>query len=258
MAAPHSKVLRFGVIQGGKIVEERVLPARTDITIGTSTRNTIIVPQSNLPATFTVFAWKGDRYLLCFEEGMDGRIQGPQGASELGALVTQGLAKREGRVHTVPVSEDQRGKVVLGEVTLLWQFVAPPPEAPRPVLPKEAKGNHFKSMDRLFATVLALSFLFHGGVYVALANTKPPPEVTLEEIPDRYAKVLIPDKLPAPPVEKKEETKVVVEERKPEEKKSEGDGKKGDKKAESAEQAAARKAAHAAAVANAVQSKGML
>jgi len=258
MAASQSKVLRFGVIQGGKIVEERVLPARSDITIGTSTRNTIIVPQSNLPASFTVFAWKGDRYLLCFEDGMDGRIQGPQGATDFGALVSQGLAKKEGRGHVVSVSEDQRGKVVLGEVTLLWQFVTPPPEAPRPVLPKEAKGNHFKSMDRLFVTMLLVSFLFHGGVMVALANTELPAEVTLEEIPDRYAKVLIPDKLPAPPVEKKEEPRAGSEDKKPEETAKKADTKKTDKPSETPEQAAARKAARAAAVAKAVSSKGML
>jgi TonB family protein len=256
MAASQSKVLRVGVIQGGKIVEERVIAARQPVTMGTATRNTIIVPQSNLPASVTVFTWQGDRYLLCFEDGMDGRIQGAQGAADFGALVAQGLARKEGRGHAVPVGEDQRGKIVLGEVTLLWQFVTPPPEAPKPVLPREAKGNHFKSMDRLFVSALVISFLLHGGAYVALANTELPPELTLEEIPDRYAKVLIPDRIPAPPVEKKEEPKPGAEEKKPEEsKKAE---KKGEKAAESAEQVAARKAARAAAVAKAVSSKGML
>ncbi|MBK9519023.1 MAG: AgmX/PglI C-terminal domain-containing protein [Anaeromyxobacter sp.] len=259
MAAQQHKVLRIGVIQGGKIVEERIIPARQSITLGTSAKNTIVVPQSNLPASVTVFAWQGDRYHLWFEQGMDGRIQGPQGAADFGALVSQGLAKKEGRGHSVPVGEDQRGNVVIGEVKLLWQFVTPPPEAPRPVLPREAKGNHFKSMDRLFVTLLALSFLVHGGAYVALANTELPPEVTLEEIPDRYAKLLIPDRLPAPPVEAKEEAKAGSEEKKPDEGEAKkGEPKKGDKTAETAEQAAARKAARAAAVAKAVSSKGML
>lgn len=259
MAAQQHKVLRIGVIQGGKIVEERIIPARQSITLGTSAKNTIVVPQSNLPGSVTVFAWQGDRYHLWFEQGMDGRIQGPQGAADFGALVSQGLAKKEGRGHSVPVGEDQRGNVVIGEVKLLWQFVTPPPEAPRPVLPKEAKGNHFKSMDRLFVTLLALSFLVHGGAYVALANTELPPEVTLEEIPDRYAKLLIPDRLPAPPVEVKEEAKAGSEEKKPDEGEAKkGEPKKGDKTAETAEQAAARKAARAAAVAKAVSSKGML
>jgi outer membrane biosynthesis protein TonB len=252
MDARQAKVLRVGVIQGGKIVEERVLPARVSVTIGTGPKNTIVVPQSDLPASFEVFSWQGDRYLLHFRKAMDGRIQGPQGAADFGALVSQGLAEGQGGEYQVPVKDDQRGKLVLGEVTLLWQFVTPPPEAPKPVLPKEAKGNHFRSMDRLFVTVLALSFLVHTGVYVALANTELPKEVTLEEIPDRYAKVLIPEKLPEPP--KVEEKKAeVVTEAKVEEKKAEPE-----KKAETAEQTAQRKAARAAAVAKAVQSKGIL
>jgi hypothetical protein len=258
MAAPQSKVLRLGVIRGGKIVEERVLPAHHPVTVGTLARNTIVVPASNLPDTFTAFTIHGGAYHLCFEGGMEGRVQDDQGSVELSALVEQGKARREGKGHAVPVTESQRGRLTIGEVTLLWQFVVPPPEPPRPVLPPNARANRFKSMDRLFATLLTISFLVHGGLYAALANTSLPPEVTIEEIPDRYARVLIPDRLPVPPVEKKEEPKASVNERKVEEKKPEGDARKAEKKAETSEQVATRKAARAAAVAKAVQSKGML
>jgi outer membrane biosynthesis protein TonB len=256
MAAQQPKVLRVGVIQGGKIVEERILPARQPVTIGRSPRATIVVPQSDLPASFQLFSCQGDRYLLNFEEPMEGRIQGPQGASELGALVEQGAAKQSGKTFTLPLREDQRGKVVLGEVTVLFQFVAPPPEAPKPVLPREAKGNHFKSMDRTFVTLLTASLLVHGSCYGVLASTEVPKELTLEEIPDRYAKLLIPERVPEPPPPPPEKTAAPAETAKApeEEKKPQGE----EKKRASAEQEAARKAARAAAVAKAVQSKGML
>lgn len=256
MAAQQQKVLRIGVIQGGKIVEERVLPARQPVSIGSATRNTIVVPQSDLPASHQIFAWQGEKYLLCFGDGMEGRIQGPQGAADFGALISQGVANKQGQGYAVPVREDQRGKVVLGEVTVLWQFVTPPPEAPKPVLPKEAKGNHFRSMDRLFATVLTISFLVHGGAYVALAATELPAEQTLEEIPDRYAKILIPERIQAPPPKKEEAKTEAAAEVKAEEPKKEA-GKK-ERAPKSSEQLAAEKAARAAAVAKAVQSKGML
>lgn len=253
MAAQQGKVLRIGVIQGGKIVEERVLPARQPVSIGTSSRNTIVVPQSKLPASFQVFACQGDRYTLLFEDGMEGRIQGAQGsATDLSALVSQGHAKEAAGGYAVPVREDERGKIVLGDVTLLWQFVAPPTEAPRPVLPKEAKGNHFKSMDRLFVSVLVGSFLLHSGAYVALANTELPKEVTLEEIPERFAKVLIPEKLPTPPKAEEKKPDAVAEAQPAAKKEPEK------KPADSPEQTAAKKAARSAAVAKAVQSKGIL
>jgi len=256
MAAQQSKVLRLGVIQGGKIVEERILTARQAVTIGTGPRNTIVVPVSNLPESFTAFTLHGDAWHLCFEEGMEGRVQDDRGSTDLATLVAQGKAGKEGKAHAVPVAETQRGRLTIGEVTLLWQFVPPPPEAPRPVLPPDARGNHFRSMDRLFVTVLAFSLLVHASAYVALASADLPPEVTIEQIPDRYAKLLVPDRTPAPPVEKAEEAKGPSEETKVEEKKA--DAKKTEKKAESAEQAAANKAARAAAVAKAVQGKGML
>jgi outer membrane biosynthesis protein TonB len=254
-AGDTHKVLRIGVIQGGKIVEERVLPARQPVTVGSASRNTIAVAKSELPESTLVFSCRGDRYELHFGERTEGRIQGPQGSADFGALVSQGLANQQQGQYAVAVNDDQRGKIVLGDVTLLWQFVDPPVEAPKTVLPREARGRHFSSLDKLFGTVLVVSFALHTGAYVALANTEVPKELTLEEIPDRYAKVLIPERLPkppAPPEEKKAEK--LAEEKKPvEEKKAEEQ-----KKAESPEQVAAKKAARTAAIAKAVQSKGIL
>jgi outer membrane biosynthesis protein TonB len=256
MAAQQAKVLRVGVIQGGKIVEERILPSRLPVTIGTGAKNTIVVPLSNLPDSFTAFTIHGDAYHLCFEEGMDGRVQDDHGSMALAALVSQGKARKEANGYALPVTESQHGRLTLGEVTLLWQFVPPPAEAPRPVLPPNARGNRFKSMDRLFASVLAVSFVVHGSAYVALAGADLPPEVTIEQIPDRYARLLVPDRGLPPPVEKKGAR--ASDEKKAEEKKPAPDARQDGKQAESAEQAAARKAAHAAAVSRAVQGKGML
>ncbi|HEX9051741.1 MAG TPA: AgmX/PglI C-terminal domain-containing protein [Anaeromyxobacter sp.] len=253
-AGDTHKVLRIGVIQGGKIVEERVLPARQPVTVGSGSRNTIALAKSELPESTLVFSWHGDRYELHFAERTEGRIQGPQGSADFGALVSQGLASRQRDRYAVAVNEDQRGKIVLGDVTLLWQFVEPPVAAPRTVLPKEARGGHFASLDKLFGTVLVVSFALHTGAYVALANADVPKELTLEEIPDRYAKLLIPERLPKPPTppEERKPEKAAEEKRPAEEKKAE------EKKAESPEQVAAKKAARTAAIAKAVQSKGIL
>jgi TonB family protein len=156
------------------------------------------------------------------------------------------------------VNDDQRGKLVIGEITLLWQFVAPPAEVPRPELPKEARGAHFKSLDRLFTVVLAVSFLLHSGAYIALANTDVPSrEVTLEEIPDRYARVLLPERLAKPPEQKKDEKKKVDAPVDPD-KKEKVEKAEEKKPAENPEQVAQKKADRAAAVAKAVQSKGLL
>jgi outer membrane biosynthesis protein TonB len=253
MAAQQAKVLRVGVIRSGKIVEERVLPLRQSVTIGSSPRNTIVIQGSNLPASVPLFAWQGEKCLLAFAPGVQGRIQGPQGEADLPALVAQGLAAKQGASYVVAIREDQRGKLMLEDVTLLWQFVTPAPEAPRPTLANVAKGNHFQSMDRLFVTVLLISLAIHSGFYVAMAATSlPDKELTLEEIPDRYARVLIPERKPEPVVPVEKPTEVGAEAKvEPVEKKPEPEKKGG-------EQGPEGKAAHAAAVAKAVQSKGIL
>jgi len=252
MATQPHKVLRIGVIQGGRIVEERVIRSRVPVTIGTSPRNTFVVPQSNLPESFALFTLHGDQYFLTFEEGMQGRVQGDHGTADFGALLSQGVAQRQGSRYVVPLREDQHGKVLLGEVTLLWQFVVPPPEAPRPVLPEAARGNRFRSMDRLFVAVLVVSLVLHISAYVALARTPSREEVTLEEIPDRFARLLIPEKKPEPPRKIEKKVEAVAEARK-EEKKEEKKGGGDD-----AGKGAATKAARAAQVQKAVQSKGIL
>jgi TonB family protein len=255
MAAQQAKVLRVGVVRSGKIVEERILPLRQSVTIGTSPRNTIVVQGSTLAASVPVFAWQGERCFLAFAPGVQGRLQGPQGDVELAELVAQGTAVRQGAGYVVPIHDDLRGKLVLEDVTLLWQFVAPSPEAPKLTLTRVNRGNHFSSMDRLFVTVLVVSLLVHSGFYVAMAATSlPGKELTLEEIPDRYAKVLIPERRPEPPPTQAaaDKSAEAAAEAKPEpEKKPEATEKKGEPGPES-------KAAHAAAVAKAVQSKGIL
>lgn len=254
MPAQQAKVLRVGIIRNGAIVEEKVLPARQSVTIGSGPRNSLVVAGAGLPTSLTVFAWQGERYALLFARGAEGRVQSPQGESDLNALVAQGRATAQAGSYALPLRDDQRGKLVLGEATLLWQFVTPAPESPRAVLPREAKGNHFQSMDRLFVTVLLVSFLLHSGFYAVLAATDvPSQDLTLEEIPDRYAKVLIPERLPEPPKAAEKTPEPAAEVKAEPDKKPEGD-----KKPETAEQLAQRKAAHAAAVARAVQSKGIL
>ncbi len=251
MATQPHRVLRIGVIQGGRIVEERVVRGRVPVTIGTSPRNTIVVPQSNLPDSFALFTLHGDQYFLSFEEGMQGRMQGEQGTADFGALVSQGVAQRQGSRWVIPLREDQHGKVLLGEVTLLWQFVVPPPEAPRPLLPEAARGNRFRSMDRLFVGVLVVSLVLHISAYVALARTPAREEVTLEEIPDRFAKLLIPERKPEPPRKIEKKAEAVAEARKEEKKEEKKGGDDGGK-------SAAAKGARAAEVQKAVQSKGIL
>jgi hypothetical protein len=263
MARAHPKALRIGIIQRGRIVEERLLRRREPVSIGSSPKNTFVVPQSDLPESFTLFRVQRGEFALAFDDAMDGRIHAGAGAADFGALAAAGVAKRHGDVHVLPLRDDQWGKARLGEVTVLFQFVRPPPEPPRPTLPRAARGNRFRSMDPLFVLVLLASIALHVSAYAGLASTPVREEVTLEEIPDRFAKLLIPERrLGAPPAletPKRGEGGDAVE-KKAEEARAEKKAGDGDRAGEGGDEAsaAARKAARGAAIARAVQGKGLL
>ena len=68
------KILRIGIIQGGRIVEERLVRKRENITIGQSAKNTFVVPSDALPRHWLLFEVTGNRYTAHFSDGMDARI----------------------------------------------------------------------------------------------------------------------------------------------------------------------------------------
>ena len=68
------KILRIGVIQGGKIIEEKLIRRRTSVTVGTSSRNTIVLSAAKVPKSFPLFELKGNDYHLAFEDNMSGRV----------------------------------------------------------------------------------------------------------------------------------------------------------------------------------------
>jgi hypothetical protein len=52
---PRQRILRIGVLLGGKIVEERLIRERTSVTIGQSMKNTFSIPIEGLPLERTLF-----------------------------------------------------------------------------------------------------------------------------------------------------------------------------------------------------------
>src|SRR5271165_3187923 len=116
------KVLRIGLVAAGRILEERVVKHRTTVTVGPSEKSMFVV-QANLPPTFKLFELVGGDYYLNFLEGMTGRVALASGITDLVAL--KGQAKRVGPAYQIRLTEEARGKVVIGETTFLFQFVAP-------------------------------------------------------------------------------------------------------------------------------------
>ncbi|HXU73721.1 MAG TPA: AgmX/PglI C-terminal domain-containing protein [Polyangia bacterium] len=210
------KILRIGIIQNGKIVEERLVRKRESVTIGQSTRNTFVVPASNaLPRTFTIFELTPAGYAINFSDMMDGRVSLGDQVVALPAL-RQGKAQKKGELWHLLLPDKSRGKVVIGDVTVLFQFVTPPPVQPRPQLPPSVRSSLMQNLDWMLVAVVAASFIAHFGFVIYLRNIDWPRKPDIEEIPDRFVQMIVPKKVeePKPVVAQKEDDKKDDEEKK--------------------------------------------
>ena len=118
------------MLLGGKIVEERLIRDRGDVTVGQSSKNTFSVPLEGLPREWTLFKAHDGAYALDFTGQMDGRLSDGDKVQTLAAARESG-ARRVGDHFSLPLGDHARGKVSLGDLTLLFQFVTEPPLQPR-------------------------------------------------------------------------------------------------------------------------------
>ncbi|MBN8468788.1 AgmX/PglI C-terminal domain-containing protein [Corallococcus exiguus] len=214
------KLLRVGVIQDGRIVEEHHL-LHDSVTIGDDARNTIVMPPSEArPPRFKVLENRGQQFHLIIDEHMQGRINLGSSDVDFDALRDQGLAtRRADDTFDLPLQESARGKVDLPDATLFFHFIPAPAPGSKPALPPELKASTWRTVDRVFFGIL-LTMLVLYVLSVALIIAQPAPveaEVELDQLEDRFVRAIIP-----PQPAKKEEPKetAATGEKKPEEEKT--------------------------------------
>ncbi len=247
------KILRIGIRLNDALVDEKLIRKRDSVTIGQSSKNTFVLPASNsLPRSFTLFEITPTGYVLNFVDSMDGRISIGSQLLALGQLRQQGAQKKGANWHIPLPANCDRGKVTIGDVTVLFQFVAPPPEHPRPQLPASVRSSLLQNLDWMLVAVIAASFVLHFGFVVYLRNMDFPRKPDIEEIPDRFVKMLVPKKEEKKPEIAKVDDNAKKEEEKPKAK-STADKKPAEKKPVDPEAAARAAAERRARLAEDVQ-----
>ncbi|MBE2248554.1 MAG: AgmX/PglI C-terminal domain-containing protein [Myxococcus sp.] len=193
MTASSTQALRIALIHAGRIIEDRTLEAgkKATVSVGADPRSTFCVPMGELPGAVTVFKVRKDGAVLLKQHVDEGQLSlgGPQ-------TPVSSLAGDE-----VALPRGAKGRVKVGDVTVLFQMVTPAVAAPAPELPRGARGV-VAQLDRAFVVTMALSLLAHliGAGYVMAQPTPVEPELSLAELQqDRFAAVLMPaPKLPQP------------------------------------------------------------
>jgi len=194
------KILRIGIIQSGRIVEERLIPADSAVTVGDHAKCTVVISGAELPSKrFELFANRGGKYCLQFTDKMHGKVAQDSGINTLASLASKGIAAKKGSWFSFPLSEDNRGKVYVGDYTVLFQFVTPPPQ------PARRRSGDFRpfrweEIDWLFLGVLFVSALLHTAGVIWIESQPPPKEFTIDDIPARFVKLVVEEE-ETPPVE---------------------------------------------------------
>jgi hypothetical protein len=182
------------------VIDERVIAAGEHVTIGPNERATFVMQVPGAPPSFRLFERLGDHYRLQITPQMTGRVAEGASIMDLSALrenapIVQ-LQGGLGAVHAIRLGRDARGKINVGEITVLFQFVVPAPPLGKPQLPagvKSAVGD----VDWRTSVIAAFSFLVHFGAVGSIYSDWMDPVVD-DEV--ETAQILESVKqLPAPP-----------------------------------------------------------
>ena len=201
-------MLRLGLVESGNVVDERVIKQRQTVTVGPSEKAHFVVAIDGIPGAFPLFELIGNDYYLNFLDSMSGRVALQTGVSELSMLKAQARRNAEG-AYQVKLTDDTRGKIVIGPVSFLFQFVAPPPPQPKPRLPATATRGA-NGIDWVTTIIAAFSFLGHflaiGMLYSDWLDPKADDEVRIASLVEAVRALP-----PPPPVETPDEGKKVAD-----------------------------------------------
>jgi hypothetical protein len=167
-----SRALRIGVVLGENLVEERTF-IDGPVTIGQSLRCKLSIPVDGVPREHVLFLRDQNRWML---RQLDGTL--------------------------APVEANARGKLRLGDATVLYQEVAAPIAAPRPQLPAAVRGTLGDRIDRRLAVIIGGSLLVHAVIGAwAMATESEQPALfenrAMAEYRQDTFQIEVPDELPA-------------------------------------------------------------
>jgi hypothetical protein len=155
------RVLRVGVVQAGRVVNERTCDA-FPVTIGSDETASLVVPA--LTTRHALFEKRGGAIELRLARGMTGRLLTEGGPVDVEGLVR--AAEKAGRDARVTVTEAVRGRIDVAGARILFQFVERPIASAQPRLPLSVKNGN--GIDWSLAMIAAMSFLFHFGFLGAM------------------------------------------------------------------------------------------
>jgi hypothetical protein len=203
-AAPPSsaKVLRIAVVTDGLVCDEVHQSHPKAVSFGSDYRNDVVLFGGVAPLRHTMFDYRQGRYFLDLPAGVKGKLSLGSKTITVSALRQQ----QGGERCRVVLDPRSKGKLLIGDTTILFQFAAPKPVPPRLPFPVEYSVRLRDVMSPLEAYTMASSAAVLGSFFVVQAYTERKDEINLDEIDERFVSTM--------GLHKEEEKKTVEEEEK--------------------------------------------
>ncbi|MCA9637455.1 MAG: AgmX/PglI C-terminal domain-containing protein [Myxococcales bacterium] len=208
-SAPKSKrrALKAALVVDQKVYDQVHQHAPERVSVGTDVSADFLVFGKNLPKRHVLFdVDQSGAYVLDLPPGVGGRIQirgKSKGVRELWRK--QAAGPKPPKSLRIRLDPSARGKLTLGESTLLFFFDRPAPYVPKPPFPQDLRPEMrgmFSSLD--LSSILAVLLIM--GPYFFWASTKEIDASIEPEIDERFLRVMeIPPKKEEPPPEEEEE-----------------------------------------------------
>ncbi len=129
----ENRYLRAGLATSGQLYGEKVVPEHRDITIGCSAKADYVIPvgqDTPLAAQHVLFRHTSEGYFLQTTEEMTGSLASD---SETPRQITDlsKTADRKNGFYQIPLGDNARGMIKIGQVKILFQVLEYTPPAER-------------------------------------------------------------------------------------------------------------------------------
>lgn len=210
------RALRCAAIVDDKLYDEVHQSAPEAVSVGTDVASRILVFGPGLPPTHRLFDVEDGAYVLDLPPGVRGRVQ-MRGRN----IAIKELWRRQQKAQSggkgpqsvrLRLDPSARGKLRLGESTVLFFFTEPAPVVPKPPFPEDLKPQVREMFTTLDLSTLAAVLLILGP-YFFWASTKEIDTTLTPEIDERFLRVMeIPKpKEDKPPEEEEEEEQLLAQ-----------------------------------------------
>lgn len=204
MASPKLKVLRIASVTDDIVCDELHQSAPASVTAGRDVASELLVFGQAMPEHHVLFELDKDGGYTLVLPPWAGGVLKQRGRALRVADLWRKQARRDAKASALRLRLDptSKGKLVLGETALLFQFAPPAPPVRKDPFPREYAARPFAGFSR-FDLATLLSGLMILGPYFIWAATKPIDPTIEPEIDERFLRVMgIPPKKDEPEPEK--------------------------------------------------------